>query len=64
MARQSKCELVRKGEIRHIPKDATDKGYPNCLGYIDRFRDTELDECKRCNLFWLNKRADDGREIN
>ena len=54
MAKQSECELVRKGEVKHIPKDWNDKGRPNCLGYIDSYHDTELDECKRCKWFWLN----------
>lgn len=50
----SKCELVRNGTIKHIPKNSTDKGMPNCLGYIDSYHDTELKECRRCKIFWLN----------
>ena len=53
MSRESECELVRTGEIKHIPKDHKDNGRPNCLGYIDNFRDTELEECKRCPWLWL-----------
>ena len=52
MAKISNCELVRKGEIKRIPKDWQDKGMPNCLGYEDRFNDEPLDECKRCKWFW------------
>ena len=52
MARTSNCELVRKGEIKHIPKDWQDKGMPNCLGYEDSVNDEALDECKCCKWFW------------
>ena len=62
MARQSNCELVRKGEIKHIPKYWNDKGHPNCVGYIDSYRDTELPECKKCEWFWRNEGDSDGRE--
>ena len=54
MARISQCELVRKGEIQHIPKDSQDKGLPNCLGYVDGMTDEVLEECKSCRLFWMN----------
>ena len=53
MNKKSACELVRNGKIKHIPKDYHDKGRPNCLGYIDSYRDTELWECKKCPWFWL-----------
>ena len=63
MPRKSSCELVRNGVIKSIPKGSLDKGMPNCLGYIDSYRDTEFDECKRCERFWCNyRRADDGRK--
>ena len=52
MSKKSDCELVRKGIIKKIPKDYKDKGIPNCLGYIDQFRDSELRECKNCSWFW------------
>ena len=53
MNKKSDCELVRKGIINKIPKDYKDKGRPNCWGYIDQFRDSELQECKKCPWFYL-----------
>ena len=57
MARISRCELVRKGEIKHIPKDSQDKGLPNCVGYVDSMTDEALDECRSCGLFWMNDKV-------
>lgn len=48
MTRKSKCALVRKGEIKHIPRDWNDKQMPNCLGYEDSINDEPLAECKNC----------------
>lgn len=56
---KSKCELVRKKEIKHIPRDWQDKGTPNCLGYEDSRSDEPLAECERCEWFWGNWSADD-----
>lgn len=55
MTRKSACELVRKGTIKHIPKDSVDNGgHANCLGYEDSMTDDALDACKRCERFWRN----------
>ena len=55
MPRKSACELVRKGTIKHIPKDHKDHGRPNCLGYIDKMTEDALDECSQCEWFWRNE---------
>lgn len=53
MNKKSGCELVRNGTINYAPKNYKDKGRPNCYGYIDQFKDTELAECKKCPWFYL-----------
>jgi hypothetical protein len=58
VARQSKCGLVRKKEINHIPRDWCDKGMANCLGYEDSRSDEPLSECEKCKWFWGNWRDD------
>jgi hypothetical protein len=58
VTRKSKCALVRKGEIKHIPRDWHDKQMPNCLGYEDSINDEPLTECKSCKWFWGNWRDD------